>query len=125
VESETAVSAKRDKAKEEFGSFYEKTMGRYLERKMDLSNLPKPASSMFTPHYSMQYDNNSWAQRDAYRILSFALERGSTSPGDKERCHRVWTDFLAPFFELSSMWMQSPAVARTYHSNGGIWSVQR
>lgn len=111
IESEVTVVAKRDKAKEEFGSFYERTMGRYLERKMDLTNLPKPALSMFTPHYSMTYDNNAWAQRDAYRILSFALERGSTSPADKERCHRVWTDFLAPFFELSSIWMLSPAVA--------------
>lgn len=111
IESEATVIAKRDKAKEEFGSFYEKTMGRYLARKMDLTNLPKPAASMFSPHYSMQYENNSWSQRDAYRILSFALERGTISPGDKERCHRIWTDFLAPFFELSSIWMQSPAVA--------------
>ena len=111
LESEVTVLAKRDKAKEEFGSFYEKTMGRYLEGKMDLTNLPKPAPSIFTPHYSMSYENNSWAQRDSYRILSFALERGSTSPGDKERCHRLWTDFLAPFLDLGSIWMQSPAVA--------------
>ena len=111
LESEVTVLAKRDKAKEEFGSFYEKTMGRYLERKMDLTYLPKPALSIFTPHYSMRYDNNSWAQRDSYRILSFALERGATSPGDKERCHRLWTDFLAPFLDLGSIWMQSPAVA--------------
>lgn len=110
-ESEATVLAKRDKAKEEFGSFYEKTMGRYLQRKLDLTNLPKPTSLIFTPHYSMKYEDNSWAQRDAYRILSFALERGSTSPGDKERCHKVWTDFLAPFLDLSSIWMQSPAVA--------------
>ena len=113
AESDVAVVAKKDKAKEEFGSFYEKTMGRYLARQMDLTNLPKPATSVFgsTPHYSMQYKSSSWAQRDAYRILSFALERGSTSPGDKERCHRFWTDFLAPFFDLGSIWMQSPAVA--------------
>eukprot|EP00554_Chaetoceros_debilis_P006297 CAMPEP_0194077716 /NCGR_PEP_ID=MMETSP0149-20130528/4297_1 /TAXON_ID=122233 /ORGANISM="Chaetoceros debilis, Strain MM31A-1" /LENGTH=1562 /DNA_ID=CAMNT_0038758825 /DNA_START=182 /DNA_END=4870 /DNA_ORIENTATION=- len=111
TESEPAVLVKKEKAKEEFGSFYERTMGHYLEKKMDLTFLPKPAPYMFTPHYSMKYENNSWAQRDAYRILSFALERGSISPGDKERSHRFWTDFLAPFFELSSIWMQSPAVA--------------
>ena len=59
----------------------------------------------------MQYENNSFAQRDAYRILSFALERGSISPGDKEKCQRLWTDFLAQFFDLGSIWMQSPAVS--------------
>ncbi len=111
TESEPAVLAKKEKAKEEFGSFYERTMGHYLAKKMDLTNLPRPAETLFTPHYSMKYHNNSWAQRDAYRILSFALERGSISPGDKERCHRIWKDFLAPFFDLSSIWMQSPAVA--------------
>lgn len=110
-ESEATIVAKRDKAKEEFGSFYERTMGRFLPRKMDLTGLPKPNPSIFTPHYSMSYENNSWAQRDAYRIISFALERGSTSPSDKERCHRLWTDFLAPFFDLSSIWMHSPAAA--------------
>jgi Histone deacetylase complex, SIN3 component len=110
-ESEATILAKRDKAKEEFGSFYERTMGRFLPRKMDLTGLPKPAPSIFTPHYSMSYENNSWAQRDAYRIISFALERGSTSPSDKERCHRLWIDFLAPFFDLSSIWVRAPAAA--------------
>jgi len=106
-----AIAAKKEKAKEEHGSFYEKTMGRFLSRKMDLTSLPKPNMSLFTPHLSMTYDNNSWAQRDAYRILSFALERGTISPGDKERCYRIWRDFLAPFFGLSMMWMQSPAIS--------------
>ena len=88
-ESEVTVMAKRDKAKEEFGSFYERTMGQFLERKMDLTNFPKPSPSMFTPHFSMQYENNSFAQRDAYRILSFALERGSISPGDKREMPKI------------------------------------
>ena len=77
---------------------------------MDLSNLPKPTTTIFTPHLSFTYDNNSWAQQDAYRIISFALERGSASPGDKERCYRLWRDFLGPWFGLSLRWMQSPAV---------------
>jgi len=111
LESEATIIAKRDKAKEEFGSFYERTMGRYLPKKMDLYGLPKPVDSIFTPHYSMSYENNSWAQRDAYRIISFALERGSTSPTDKERCHRLWTDFLAPFFDLGSIWIRAPAAS--------------
>ena len=110
-ESEAALIARREKAKDEHGSFYEVTMGRYLARKMDLTNLPKPSSSIFTPHLSVIYDNNSWAQRDAYRLISFALERGSTSPADKDRCHVVWRYFLSTFFGLSLMWMQGPALA--------------
>ena len=86
-------------------------MGQYLERKNDLTNFPKPSPFMFTPHFSMQYENNSFAQRDAYRILSFALERGSIPPGDKDKCQRLWTDFLAQFFVLGSIWMQSPTVS--------------
>jgi len=110
-EGEAALTARKEKAKEEHGSFYERTMGRFLSRKVDLTLLPKPNMVLFTPHLSIIYENNSWAQRDAYRILSFALERGTISPSDKERCHRVWRDFLAPFFGLSLMWMQSPAIS--------------
>merc|ERR1712238_516287 len=110
-EGESAMANKKEKAKEEHRSFYEATMGRYLSKKVNLTNLPKPTMSLFTPHLSVIYENNSWAQRDAYRILSFALERGSISPTDKERCHRIWRDFLAPFFGLSMMWMQSPAIS--------------
>ena len=111
IESEAAIIAKRDKAKDEHGSFYEVTMGRYLSRKMDLSRLPKPSSTLFIPHMSITYDNNSWAQRDAYRIITFALERGPTSPTDKDRCHAVWRHFLSKLFGLSLMWMHGPAVA--------------
>jgi len=110
-EGDDAITLRKEKAKEEHGSFYEITMGRFLSRKADLTSLPKPNMALFTPHLSMTYDNNSWAQRDAYRILSFALERGSVSPSDKERCYRIWRDFLAPFFGLSLMWMQSPAIS--------------
>lgn len=110
-EGETALSIRREKAKEEHGSFYEVTMGRSLSRKMDLTNLPKPTKTLFTPHLSLMYKNNSWAQRDAYRIITFALERGAISPGDKERCHRLWRDFLGPLFGLGLNWMQSPAVS--------------
>ena len=113
IESEGALMARRDKAKDEHGSFYEVTMGRYLSRKMDLSHLPKPTNSIFTPHLSITYDENSWSQRDAYRIISFALERGPTSPGDKDRCHSVWRHLLSKFFGLSLMWMQGPAIAYT------------
>jgi paired amphipathic helix protein Sin3a len=109
-EGEQALNLKKDKAKEEHGSFYEVTMGSTLPRIMDLASLPKPTSTLFTPHLSNTYINNSWAQRDAYRILSFALERGSASPTDKERCYRLWRDFLAPWFGLELNWMQSPAV---------------
>jgi paired amphipathic helix protein Sin3a len=109
-EGHAALQARIDKAKEEHGSFYEVTMAKALRRKLDLSNLPKPDRRLFTPHMSFIYENNSWVQRDAYRILSFALERGSISPTDKERCHRLWTEFLGPWFSLSLNWMLSPAV---------------
>jgi len=110
-EGREALKQKLDKAKEEHGTFYEVTMGNRLSQNLDLTFLPKPDRRLFTPHLSLMYENNSWAQRDAYRILAFALERGHISPADKERCHRLWTDFLGPYFGLSLGWMQHPAVA--------------
>ena len=109
-EGDQALNHKKDKAKEEHGSFYEITMGSTLPRKMDLTNLPKPTTTLFTPHMSHIYSNNSWVQCDAYRIISYALEKGTASPADKERCYRLWRDFLAPWFGLDISWMQSPAV---------------
>lgn len=106
-----ALKQKMDKAKEEHGTFYEVTMGETLSKNLDLTYLPKPDRRLFTPHLSLMYENNSWAQRDAYRILAFALERGHISPADKERCHRLWTELLGPFFGLSLNWMQRPAVS--------------
>jgi paired amphipathic helix protein Sin3a len=110
LEGEAALNAKKEKAKEEHGSFYETTMGSTLPKKMDLTYLPKPTKTLFTPHMSFIYNGDSWAQQDAYRIISFGLERGSASPGDKERCYRLWRDFIAPWFGLELSWMQSPAV---------------
>ena len=109
-EGSEAMRLKLDKAKEEHGMFYEVTMGDALSKKLDLTFLPKPDRRIFTPHISLLYTNNSWVQRDAYRILSFALERGPISPADKERCHRLWVEFLGPWFNLSLDWMQRPAV---------------
>jgi paired amphipathic helix protein Sin3a len=109
-EGQQAFQARMDKAKEEHGTFYEVTMASAFSRKLDLSELPKPDRRLFTPHMALMYDTNSHVQRDAYRILSFALERGSISPADKERCHRLWTEFLGPWFHLNLNWMLSPAV---------------
>lgn len=110
-ESAEAIKQKVDKAKEEHGTFYEVTMAETLTKDLDLTFLPKPDRRIFTPHLSLMYENNSWAQRDAYRILAFALERGHIAPSDKERCHRLWIDFLGPFLGLSLNWMQRPSVA--------------
>eukprot|EP00547_Thalassionema_nitzschioides_P004047 CAMPEP_0194206976 /NCGR_PEP_ID=MMETSP0156-20130528/5864_1 /TAXON_ID=33649 /ORGANISM="Thalassionema nitzschioides, Strain L26-B" /LENGTH=1392 /DNA_ID=CAMNT_0038933643 /DNA_START=271 /DNA_END=4449 /DNA_ORIENTATION=- len=110
-ESEASFAARRDKAKEEHGSFFEVTMGNSLSQDLDLTYLPKPDPSIFIPHMSLKYENNSWVQRDAYRILSFALERGSISPADKERCHRLWRDLFGPLFGIPLGWMQQPAVS--------------
>lgn len=107
-EGDAAVAARREKAKEEHGSFFEITMGDTMD--LDLSTLPKAHPTIFTPHMSFIYEQNSWVQRDAYRIMSFALERGSTSPADKERCHRLWRDLFGPVFGIPLSWMQRPAV---------------
>ena len=111
TEGTEALKQKLEKAKEEHGTFYEVTMRDTLSGNVDLTFLPKPDRRIFTPHMSLFYANNSWVQRDAFRILAFALERGSTSPADKERCHRLWVEFLGPWFGLSSNWMQQPAVS--------------
>jgi paired amphipathic helix protein Sin3a len=110
-EGTDAIRQRLDKAKEEHGSFYEVTAGEKLSMDLDLTFLPKPDRRLFTPHLSLLYENVSWAQRDAYRILAFALERGPIAPADKERCHRLWVEFLGPWFDLSMNWMQRPAVA--------------
>jgi hypothetical protein len=122
IEGPEAIKQKLDKMKEEHGTFYEVTMGEMLYKNLDLTFLPKADRRLFTPHLSLVYEQNSWAQRDAYRILAFALERGHISPADKERCHRLWIDFLGPFFGLSLNWMQSPAVAYQ-EANAGATSV--
>ena len=78
---------------------------------MDQSNFPKPTPTIFTPHLSLIYENNSWAQLDAYRVLAFALERGNNiSPADKEKGHRLLRDFIGPFFGLSYSWIHSPGI---------------
>ena len=110
-EGDAAIHAKLEKAKEEHGTFYEVTKVEELTRQLDLTHLPKPDRRIFTPHLSLMFENNTWAQRDAYRILAFALERGSIGPADKERCHRLWIDFLGPLLGLSLNWMQKPAIA--------------
>jgi paired amphipathic helix protein Sin3a len=109
-ESKEAYRQKLDKAKEERGTYFEVTVGSKLTYELDLTFLPKPDRRLFTPHLTLNYKNVSWAQRDAYRILAFALERGTISPADKERCHRLWVEFLGPWFDLSFNWMQKPAV---------------
>jgi len=110
-EGEAAISARKDKMKEEYGSFYEVTMGRYLPRKPDMATMPTPSPSLFTPHMTHIYEDCSWSQKDAYRILIYALERGSISPLDKERCHRLWRDFLSHLFGLSLPWVYAPALS--------------
>jgi paired amphipathic helix protein Sin3a len=116
-ESESCILSRREKAKEDHGAFYDVTMGRYLVRKMDLKKLPRPSKSVFTPHYYVCYENTWWAQQDACRILLFMIERGSTSPSDKERCYKLWRDLFGPFFGLSMMWMHSPAATLKPMSN--------
>jgi hypothetical protein len=160
-ESLEACLARREKAKEEYGSFYETTMQSALrcrqsrvllpsveeekghERERDEHQdplfqvdptMPFPTDSVFTPHLSLTYGDNdndsynkgnggssscSWAFCDAYRILSFALERGNNnvSPADKERCNRLLRDFVGPLFGLTSAFVFEPAVKALQKSN--------
>lgn len=112
-ESAAALQARIDKAKEEHGSFFATTMAKsnLFLKNYDLSKLPRPDRRLFTPDLTLMYENRTCIQKDVYRILSFALERGSISPTDKERCHRLWTEFLGPWFNLQLNWMLEPAVA--------------
>jgi paired amphipathic helix protein Sin3a len=119
MESESSLATKREKAKEEYGTFYEISMGRSLRQSVDLSNYPKPVSSIFTPHFSVVYENISWAHLDAYRILVFALEKGSTiSPLDKDRGHRLLRDFIGPLFGISHSSLFGYGVGNSSSMNG-------
>lgn len=109
-ESAISLTARLDKFKEEHGSFYGITMKERLNSDLDISNLPKPERGIFTPHMSFMLENSSWVMRDAFRIITFALERGNNSPVDKERGNRLWRDLLGPWFALSLNWMQRPAI---------------
>jgi len=127
-ESEAALLLKREKAKEEYGSYYEITMGRTLRSRVDpfeQQDLPRPTDSVFTPHLSLVYENMSWAQCDAYRVIAFALERGShISPADKERGNRLLRDFIGPLFGLSPSWMFRPALRPIYSSITQVENVR-
>jgi hypothetical protein len=80
---------------------------------------PKPVSSIFTPHLSVVYENISWAHLDAYRILVFALEKGSTiSPLDKDRGHRLLRDFIGPLFGISYSSLFGYGVGNSSSMNG-------
>jgi hypothetical protein len=104
------VAKARKRCEAEHGTFYEITMGETWSKNLDLTLLHKSDHRLFTPHLAVMYQYNSWVQRDAYRVLALALGRGSISPTDKERCHRLWMDLLGPWFGLSLNWMQRPAV---------------
>jgi len=110
-ESAASLAARMDKAKEEHGTFYEVTMKEQMDTDLDLTRLPKPDRGLFTPHMSFMLENSSWVMGDAFRILTFALERGNNSPLDKERGNRLWRDLLGPWFALSLNWMQRPALS--------------
>eukprot|EP00980_Cylindrotheca_fusiformis_P029895 scaffold24012_cov186-Cylindrotheca_fusiformis.AAC.8 len=119
-EGHAALQARMDKAKEEHGGFYQVTMKNAISRDLDLTYLPKPDRRLFTPHMSLMFENNNWVHRDAFRILSFAVERGGINPTDKERIHRLWTDFLGPWFNLSTNWMLVPAASYQESSNKNV-----
>ncbi|KAL3926928.1 MAG: hypothetical protein SGBAC_013281 [Bacillariaceae sp.] len=110
-EGRSSLQARMDKAKEEHGLFYQVTMKHSLARELDLTSLPKPDRRLFTPHMSLMDTNDTSVHIDAYRILSFAVERGAINPTDKERIHRMWIEFLGPWFKLSTNRLLMPAAA--------------
>ena len=80
-EGSASFQARLDKAKEEKGNFYEVTMGVAFRKQLDLSNLPKPNRHVFTPHMSFMYESTSWANQNAYRILSLELAKKAMAKG--------------------------------------------
>ena len=42
-----AIVVRREKAKEEHGSFYKMSMGRFLSKRANLSTMPKPNAALF------------------------------------------------------------------------------
>jgi len=110
-EGKASVHAKKEKAKEEHGAFYEITNGRKLRgRSLNLSAISAPTKTLFTPHVSVGYENVSWAIKDAYKLLVFATEKSTLSNIDKERMHRLWRDFLNPFFGLNNQSMRTSVI---------------
>mmetsp|Transcript_39358 Transcript_39358/g.95253 ORF Transcript_39358/g.95253 Transcript_39358/m.95253 type:complete len:1404 (+) Transcript_39358:106-4317(+) len=114
-EGRSSMQARMDKAKEEHGTFYQVTMKHSLTRELDLTSLPKPDRRLFTPHMSLMDTSDTSIHMDAYRILSFAVERGAINPTDKERIHRLWIEFLGPWFKLSTNSLLMPAAAYQEH----------
>uniref|UniRef100_A0A7S1BCU2 Sin3 C-terminal domain-containing protein n=1 Tax=Corethron hystrix TaxID=216773 RepID=A0A7S1BCU2_9STRA len=103
-EGKQLLHAKKEKAKEEHGSFYEVTNGNWVKklrgRGLALHAIAAPTKTLFTPHLSFGYKSVSSFSRDAHRLLTFATEKGTLGPNDRERMHRMWRDFLNPFFNV-------------------------
>ena len=98
-ESLESRNTRRDKAKEEYGSFYEITMP---EKPKYPPTPPVPHVEGLNVHLGLQLDSEFI--EDAYRIIIFGVEREkSAAPNDKDRTsiHRVFRDFLGDMFNIS------------------------
>ena len=88
-------NTRREKAKEEYGSFYEVTMP-------EKAKYPPPPPVALSRGLNVHLGLNFESQfiEEAYQVIIFGVERGTAAPADKERIHRVFRDFLGDFFGI-------------------------
>ena len=101
------VKKPKGKPGPKFNTSDDKAPTPYHER----NDVVQPLHPQFSPFLLLDYENEQFAQRDAYKLLMFHIEKGQLSPSDKERMGRMWRDFLGPFFGLSSNWLYNASIA--------------
>lgn len=105
-ESIESKTTRREKAKEEYGSFYDVTMPQHQPK------YPPPPpiepSIGLNVHLALCFAREFAV--DAYKVIAFGVERGNSSPGDKERIHVVFKEFLGEFLGLAPSVMCSTKI---------------
>jgi len=105
-ESVESKNARREKAKEEYGSFYDVTMPQHQPKYPPPPPI-KPSAGL-SVHLSLCFAREFAV--DAYKVIAFGVERGNSSPGDKERIHVVFKDFLGDVLGLAPSVMCSTRI---------------
>ena len=111
-ESVESRNTRRDKAKEEYGSFYEVTMPEKPKYPP-----PPPISPVEGLNTRLALQLDSQFIEDAYRIIIFGVEREkSAGPNDKERTsiHRLFRDFLGDMLGIS------PSIIASVENSKGL-----
>lgn len=59
---------------------------------------------LFQPHISVKA-NNKMPHKDAYELVSLQiLNAAAKTNADREKASRIWTEFIAPWFNLPVHW---------------------